>query len=265
VSRRPGPALRVAGVLAVAAIIVLALAAMTTALLLPGALPGVGSAGESRSSDPSPATGMLHLEYRVMPLDGVQPGPDEVAAVADILRARIDPMGTVEPSVTVADGDRIVVDLAVPADDASVTDPIRALLGTTGRLDFVPLGDTQVETGNTIDLTEYPPIFSGDQVAGAVLGSDPTGGRTIDFTLRPAAIKLFATYTAGNIGKSFAVALDGTVISAPRISEAISDGEVQISQAGVDGWPLADAQRLVLVVQSGQLPFPVQEIANNLP
>lgn len=264
-NRRPGPAVRVAGVLAVAAVIVLAVAAIVTAFRSPGDSPGVEGPGAVPSPVPSLAAGMLHLEYQVMPLEGVQPRPGEVEAVAGVLRARIGPMGTVSPSVTVADGDRIVVDLAVPADDASVTDTIRALLGTTGRLDFVPLGEDQVDLGDIVDLAKYPPIFSGDQVAGAKLSSDQVGGRAVDFTLRPAAAALFATYTAGNIGTSFAIVLDGTAISAPRIMEAIPDGEVQISPSGVGGWPLDEAQRLVTMVQSGQLPFPVQEVANNLP
>jgi len=264
-NRRPGPALRVAGILAIAAVIVLAAAAITTALRLPGGLPGVGSPAAVPSAVPSLAAGMLRLEYRVMPLDGVQPGRDEVEAVAAVLRARIDPMGTVSPSVTAADGDRIVVDLAVPPDDASVTGPIRALLGATGRMDFVSLGDAQMERGQTVDLARFPPLLSGDQVADVGIGSDQTGVPTIDFTLRPDGASLLAAYTAGNIGTHFAIVLDGTVISAPVIMDAIPNGEVQISQGGGGGWPLEEAQRLLAGLKSGQLPFPVQEVANKLP
>jgi SecD/SecF fusion protein len=265
VNRRPRPALRAAGVLAIAAFVVLAVAAIATALRLPGALPSFRDPSGSPSTGPSFAGGMLHLEYQVMPLGGVQPGPDEVEAVAGVLRARIDSMGTVGPSVTVAGGDRIMVDLAVPADDVPVTDRIRVLLGTTGRLDFVPLGDTQVERGQSVDLAQHPPLFSGDLVAATAIGSDQTGQRTVDFTLRPAAAALFAAYTAEHTGEYFAIVLDGAVIAVPVISAAIPDGEVQISQGGEGGWSLEEAQRLVSVVQSGQLPFPVQEVANNLP
>jgi preprotein translocase subunit SecD len=263
VSRHRGPALRVAGVLTVVAIIILAAAAIATALRPPGDLPGVESPG-APSSGPSFAAGMLHLEYQVMPLDGVQPGPGEVEAVAGVLRARIDPMGTVDPSVTV-DGDRVVVDLAVPADDASVTVPVRALLGATGRLEFVPLGDTPMERGQPVDLAQHPPLFSGDQVAGAAIGSDQAGQPTVDITLRPDGAALLAAYTAQHIGEYFAIVMDGTVISAPVIMSAIPEGEVQITQGGTGGNSLDDTQRLVMILESGQLPFPLQEVASNLP
>ncbi len=122
-----------------------------------------------------------------------------------------------------------------------------------------------MERGQPVDFTQFPPMFSGDMVAATAIGSDQTGRRTVDFTLRPEASALFATYTAEHIGEYVAIVLDGAVISAPVINDAIPNGEVQISQGGIGGYPLDEAQRLVTVLKSGQLPFPVQEISNNLP
>ena len=57
--------------------------------------------------------------------------------------------------------------------------------------------------------------------------------------------------------------LDGKIISAPSINESIPGGQVQISQnSTIGGYPLAAAQNLVTILQFGQLPFPIQELAN---
>ncbi len=264
-SGRPGPALRVVGVLAVAAVVVLAVAGITTALLTHADQPGASGQGPASPVVPSFAAGMLHLEYQVLPVGGGEPGPGDVETVASVPRARIDPMGIAESAVTVADGGRILVDLAVPADDPSVTDPICALLGTTGRLDFVPLGDEPASPGQALDLAVHRPLFSGDQVASAKLGLDQAGRQTVDITLGPEGARVFADYTAASIGTYFAIVVDGVVISAPVIQDTIPDGEVQISGGGVGGYPLTEAQRLIAILQSSALPFPIEEVTNNLP
>jgi len=104
-------------------------------------------------------------------------------------------------------------------------------------------------------------LFSGDQVASASIDANQSGQRTVDIVLRDAGARLFGDYTAGHVGDYFAVVLDGTVITAPTISEAIPGGQVQISQSGQGGYPLAEAQDLVTILQFGQLPFPLQEVA----
>src|SRR5262249_16616115 len=128
--------------------------------------------------------------------------------------------------------------------------------------DFVPLGSTQMQEGQEIDLKVHPPLFSGDQVAAASIGSDQTGQRTVDFTLKPDGKDKFGQFTSDNVGSYFAIVLDGKVISAPVIDEPIPGGQVQIRSGGIGGYPLDQAQNLVTILQFGQLPFPIQELAN---
>jgi preprotein translocase subunit SecD len=116
--------------------------------------------------------------------------------------------------------------------------------------------------GQKIDLTAFPPLFSGDEVAAAQIGSNQTGQRTVDFTLNQNGKDKFAEYTQNNIGKYFAIVLDGEVISAPVIKSSIPNGQVQIESGGIGGYPLAEAQNLVTILQFGQLPFQIQELAN---
>jgi preprotein translocase subunit SecD len=208
------------------------------------------------SPDASDLSGTrLRVEYEVLPVGDVAPGPDDLAVVADIVRRRLETVGIADVSVTVSGTDRIAVE--VP----SVTDGfvVRRLVARSGRLDFVPLGNDQVEEGQILDLRTHPPLFSGDQIAAASAGTDASGISTVDFKLRPEAATLFADYTAAHIGELFAITLDGRVLSAPVIQSGIEGGEVQISMAGSAVGPV-DVGELVAILQYGSIPWLLHEV-----
>jgi len=202
--------------------------------------------------------GGLRVEYQALPVNGVSPTPADMAVIKDIIERRVNSTGVSEPVVVVQGADRIVVELPGVTDAAAV----RQLVGQTGRLDFVPLGSTQVQEGQKIDLTVYPPLFSGDQIASASLGQSSTGGLTVNFVLKDEGAKLFAEYTAAHVGEYFAIVLDGTVISAPVIKDSIPNGQVEISAGGIGGFTAAEANNLVTILKFGSLPFPIQELSS---
>ena len=201
--------------------------------------------------------GGLRVEYQALPVDGVAPTPADMAILKDIIERRVNATGVSEPVVVVQGDDRIVVELP------GVTDPdaVRRLVGQTGRLDFVPLGTTQVQVGQELDLEAYPPLFSGDQVSSATIGQSDTQGLTVNFDLKDEGAKLFADYTTNHTGEYFAIVLDGNVISAPVINEPIPNGQVQISAGGIGGFTAAEANELVTILKFGSLPFPIQEVS----
>ena len=202
--------------------------------------------------------GGLRVEYQALPVDGKSPTPADMAVMKDIVERRVNATGVSEAVVVVQGSDRIVVELPGVTD----ADAVRQLVGQTGRLDFVPLGQTQVQEGQIIDLEVYPPLFSGDQVSSATIGQDSTRGLTVDFVLKDEGAKLFADYTAANVGNYFAIVLDGAVISAPVIQNSIPNGQVQISAGGIGGFSPADANNLVTILKFGSLPFPLQELSS---
>jgi preprotein translocase subunit SecD len=202
--------------------------------------------------------GGLRVEYQVLPAEGRVPSREDLNVVKQIITNRVDKSGVAEAQVVVQGTDRIVIEMP----GIQNADQIRSLVGTTGRLDFVPLGSTQMTQGQQLDLEQFPPLFSGDQVASATIGQDQTGSRTVDFVLKDQGKNLFADYTQDHVGQYFAIVLDGEVISAPVINEAIPGGQVQISQGGIGGYPLVEAQNLVTILQFGQLPYPLKELAN---
>jgi preprotein translocase subunit SecD len=219
--------------------------------------------------------GGLRIEYQVLPAEGKVPTREDLGVLRQIIINRVDKSGVAEPQVVIQGTDRIVVEMP----GIQNADQIRSLVGTTGRLDFVPLGQASAVEGQEIPAAtlstdcqtlidakqpvENCVLFSGDEVAAASIGANQSGQRTVDFTLRPNGKDKFATYTSDHVGDFFAIVLDGKVISAPTINEPIPGGQVQISQnSSIGGYPLAAAQNLVTILQFGQLPFPIQELAN---
>ena len=202
--------------------------------------------------------GGLRVEYQALQAGDRIPRPEDLDVIRGIVERRVNATGVSEPVVTTQGSDRVVVELP------GVSDPnaVRRLVGQTGRLDFVPLGATQKVAGDTVDPTQFPTLFSGEELSSAAIATDQTGKRVVTFNLRSTGAKLFEDYTRANIGKYFAIVLDGRVISAPVIQNAIPGGNVEISQGGIGGYPLKEAQELVTVLQFGSLPFPIQELSN---
>jgi preprotein translocase subunit SecD len=204
--------------------------------------------------------GGLRVEYQAQPVGDKTPSPADLAVIRTIIENRVNSTGVSEPVITTQGSDRVVVELPGVSDP----DAIRRLVGQTGRLDFVPLGTTQKQVGDTIDPKQFPALFSGEQLeSAAIANSGQTNQRVVTFVLKSQGAKLFGDYTAANIGKYFAIVLDGKVISAPVIKDAIPGGHVEISSGGIGGYPLKEAQELVTVLQYGSLPFPIKELSND--
>ncbi len=230
----------------------------------------------SASGDTRPVTklgldlrGGIRLEYQVMPVGDKTPTSDDLNTVRQIITNRVNGTGTTEATVVTQRPDRIIVEVPDVQNPAQV----QKLVGTTGRLDFIPLGSTPASSGQALPasytgtpcsatVTVNCVLFSGDAVSSATIGADQTGQRTVDFTLNDKGKQLFADYTAAHIGQYFAVVLDGNVITAPVIQSSIPNGQVQITSGGIGGYPLADAQNLVNILQYGALPFPLQPLSN---
>jgi preprotein translocase subunit SecD len=203
-------------------------------------------------------SGGLRVEYQAIPVEGKEPGPGDMAIIKDIVERRVNTTGVSEPVVTTQGRDRVVVELP------GTTDPeaVRKLVGTTGRLDFVPLGSAQAQQGQVLDLAKTPALFSGDQISSATVGTDQNGRPAVDFVLKEDGKNKFADYTRDNVGSYFAITLDSTVISAPVIQNSIPGGNVQITGGGIAGFGAKEAQDLVTVLKFGSLPFPISAVSS---
>ncbi|HJS85935.1 MAG TPA: protein translocase subunit SecD [Acetobacteraceae bacterium] len=190
----------------------------------------------------------------------------------EIVRRRIDETGVVDPQVSREGSDRIVVQLP------GVGDPerIKALLGKTAHMTF-QLVDTSVTstTGTPPPGVEFLPMQNDPRQRIAVRsrvdvdGADLTDARAatdqqtgqwvVNFTFNAVGARRFADITRANVGRPFAIVLDGKVISAPVIREPITGGRGQIS----GNFNAQSASDLALLLRAGALPAPLTVIEEN--
>ncbi|MGZ8803168.1 MAG: protein translocase subunit SecD, partial [Mycobacterium sp.] len=95
-------------------------------------------------------------------------------------------------------------------------------------------------------------IISGEQIANATSGLDQQRGENVvDVEFKSDASKVWADFTAANVGTQTAFVLDSQVVSAPQIQEAIPGGRTQITgQFSADS-----ARELANVLKYGSLPL----------
>ncbi|MBM9467031.1 protein translocase subunit SecD [Nakamurella leprariae] len=85
------------------------------------------------------------------------------------------------------------------------------------------------ETGDLIYVLR-PTLITGTQVENATAGlSSQSGQWVVNMTFRPDGYSTWASFTASNIGTLTAITLDGQVLSAPRINQAITTQGTEIS------------------------------------
>src|SRR5215208_3724848 len=95
-------------------------------------------------------------------------------------------------------------------------------------------------------------IISGEQIKNATSGLDQQRGQyVVDVEFKDDASKVWADFTAANVGTQTAFVLDSQVVSAPQIQEAIPGGRTQIT-----GQFTNDSSReLANVLKYGSLPL----------
>ena len=178
----------------------------------------------------------------------------------EIVRRRIDEMGTNEPTILKRGNNRILIELP-GLDDP---DRIKNLLGKTANLSFRLVTNSEDNFG-----TDYLPyegsddklqvskriVLSGDNLINAKPSFDNQNNEaTVNFTFDRIGAKKFAKVTSKNVGKRLAIILDNKVISAPNIREPILSGNGIIS----GNFTFQSATDLALLLRSGALPAPLE-------
>ena len=180
----------------------------------------------------------------------------------EIVRRRIDEVGTKEPTIVRRGKDRILIELPGLDDPAR----IKKLLGKTAKLTFRLVSDEDSEfTSELISFENSDEklninkriVISGDNLtnAGPKLDSQ-TNQAIVSFTFDRVGAKKFARATTDNVGKQLAIILDDKIISAPQIREPILGGNGQIT----GNFTFQSATDLALLLRSGALPAPLNII-----
>ena len=185
----------------------------------------------------------------------------------EIVRKRIDESGTKEPLIQRSGKKRILLQLP------GIKDPerIKELLGTTAKLTFhmvddedtISLKANRAPFGKIIVADFYNPEIKylvqkksrvgGENLVDAKASFDPQEGHAVSFRFDTTGAQKFGKATSENVGKRFAVILDGVVITAPVINTAITGGSGIIT----GNFTSQEAADLSVLLRAGALPAPL--------
>jgi SecD/SecF fusion protein len=201
----------------------------------------------------SSSGGMLRLALNDAGLDRAATAAAD--ASLEVIRHRVDQVGVSEPVISRVGADRILVQMPGVENPAQ----LRALLGSTAKMSFQMVAPgpgpgvsmLPLQDGSGDIAVEDHVALSGDRLESAASGFERnTGHPMVTFSFDRQGAIAFAKITGANIGQRFAVVLDGQVLTAPVIKQAVSGGKGQIT----GNFKVEEAQTLAVLLTSGALP-----------
>jgi SecD/SecF fusion protein len=192
----------------------------------------------------------------------------------EVVRRRIDQLGTREPTIERQGDDRILVQVPGLSDPQHLID----LLGKTAKMTFqmvddnanlgdavkgiVPIGDALLYEDNPVKggppipvVVERRVLVAGDRLTDASQQFDQQSGQTVvGFRFDTVGAREFGDATKDNVGRRFAIVLDNKVIEAPVIETPILGGQGQIT----GGFTVQSANDLAVLLRAGALPAPLK-------
>ena len=185
-----------------------------------------------------------------------------VRQALEIIRRRIDEMGTREPTIQ-RQGERRIL-IQVPGVENA--QQIKEMIGTTAQLTFQPVvsrsADQDADPGPGNEILpamdedgvwynlERAPVVTGEELVDAQPDFDQNGRPAVSFRFNPTGARKFGDFTADNIGNPFAIVLDDEVISAPVIQSHIAGGSGIIT----GNFTVEESTRLAVLLRAGALP-----------
>lgn len=184
--------------------------------------------------------GGTHVVLQAVDTPELKVDDDAVNRSVKIIERRVNELGLTEPVIQRQGKDRIIVELP------GVKDPEKAIamLGRTAMLQFKDQDGNVVLTGKDLKDAKAQ-ITNGNQAVVGLEFNDEGGQK-------------FADLTARNIGRQIAIVLDGDVLTAPVVQEAITGGRAQISGSR----NIEEAEQLAILLRSGSLPVKIEILEN---
>jgi protein-export membrane protein SecD len=209
--------------------------------------------------------GGSHLVYQA-DFSGIKPADqaDALNAIRDTIERRVNSFGVSEPTVQVSGNDEIVIELP---GIKNINDAINEI-GQTPTLEFKtenPNAQQATASGSAISLN------TADQWVSTGLSGKQLQKATVDFQQGQGLVsqvvvnlqfdgdgaKLFSQITSANVGKPLAVFLDGQLLTAPTVQNAITNGTAVIT----GNFTVQQAKDLANSLNSGALPVPIKLIS----
>jgi protein-export membrane protein SecD len=214
------------------------------------------------------------IEARVTDVALTQLARQSVRQSIEVIRRRVDPTGVAEVTIVPQGDDRIVVQAPGESDPEVLRDRIgqTALLtfhlpaenidpldAQEGRLPsdavFFPYADQETRPGGIV--VRRRPELTGEYLNNARAGFDAqTNESVVNFRFNGRGSRIFCNISSDNVGRQFAIVLDGQVLTDPVFNEPICGGAGQISGS----FTPQSAQELALLLNAGALPVPLTVI-----
>ncbi|MBP1805550.1 protein translocase subunit SecD [Rubellimicrobium aerolatum] len=185
-----------------------------------------------------------------------------VQQALEIVRRRIDEVGTREPTILRQGADRILVQVPGVGSAQEVKD----IIGTTAQLTFQPVvqvtSDAEANPGagnvlvpsvdepGVLYVLDRAAVVTGEDLTDAQPTFDQNGRPAVSFRFDAQGARAFGEYTAAHIGEPFAIVLDDQVISAPVIQSAIPGGQGIITGQ----FTPEESTELAVLLRAGALP-----------
>jgi preprotein translocase subunit SecD len=180
----------------------------------------------------------------------------------EIIRRRVDEVGTREPTIQRQGDDRVLIQ--VPGIGSA--QELKAVIGTTAKLSFHQVlgrtSDAGADPGprnrlvadaneeGVYHILAEETVVGGDELTDAQPSFDQNGRPAVSFRFNPTGARAFGDYTAAHIGEPFAIVLDDEVISAPTIQSHIAGGSGIITGS----FTVEESTNLAVLLRAGALP-----------
>ena len=208
--------------------------------------------------------GLVRFAYTEQGLD------DRMAHIVqqsiEVIRRRVDELGTTEPNIQRQGTDRILVEAPGENDPERLKDVVGQTAQMTFHMVDVSMSGEQAMQSRppvgtvvlmSVDdpplpyLLEEAPLLSGEDLVDAQVSFDQRSNEpVVTFRFNTSGARKFATITQQNVGRPFAIVLDDEVISAPVIQQPILGGSGQIS----GNFTVEGANDLAVLLRAGALP-----------
>ncbi len=194
-------------------------------------------------------------------------------ATIPILERRLAP---VRASVAAHEAGRLII----RTNDPNIGGSVRWIISQEGRVTFNMVREVSPDRvsagllpprsqlaqpyfqGTFAEVVDSRPSFTGENIANVSPSTDVhTGEFVLSFELDDEGKRIFCRITRDHVGERFAVLLDGKVLTAPRINEAICGGTGQIS----GNFTAESANELAIMMRAGALPAPLRIIEERAP
>ena len=222
-----------------------------------------GSAKPPFVIESDPQSGRITIRLTPEALD--KEARDAVARSIEVIRQRIDQLGTREPTIQRKGADRIIVEVPGKSDP----ERIKELVGQTAKMTFhmldtsvsvaearaghIPPGAKLVKSDNPSEpylLIRRRALVDGEDLVDSKPTFNQSGQPAVSFRFNGKGALRFGKATSENVGRRFAIVLDDKVISAPVINSPILGGSGIIE----GGFTSESAKDLSILLRAGALP-----------